>query len=98
MVASSTTRLGDLRANTARDIDVAVTSTRQQRPPPTPTPTPTPTTNPTPPATAHRKLPLFPPAMSGTFRARRPASPPPGLSHPAPSQRFPLVRDNYLDA
>ncbi|KAF9544586.1 glycosyltransferase family 39 protein [Agrocybe pediades] len=37
--------------------------------------------------------------MSGTFRARRPASPPPGSSYPPPtSQRFPHPRDEHLDA
>ncbi|KAF8189749.1 mannosyltransferase 1 [Pholiota molesta] len=38
--------------------------------------------------------------MSGNFRARRPASPPPGVSHPPPptSQRFPHPRDEHLDA
>ncbi|KIM42741.1 glycosyltransferase family 39 protein [Hebeloma cylindrosporum] len=37
--------------------------------------------------------------MSGNFRARRPASPPPGGSYPMPtSQRFPHPRDEHLDA
>ncbi|RDB20321.1 Dolichyl-phosphate-mannose--protein mannosyltransferase 1 [Hypsizygus marmoreus] len=40
--------------------------------------------------------------MSGHVRARRPASPPPGVAHPAPapapSQRFPHPRDEHLDA
>ncbi|EMD31776.1 glycosyltransferase family 39 protein [Gelatoporia subvermispora B] len=37
--------------------------------------------------------------MSGTVRARRPASPPPGLPHAAPtSQRFPHPRHDHLDA
>ncbi|KAF8164772.1 glycosyltransferase family 39 protein [Crassisporium funariophilum] len=37
--------------------------------------------------------------MSGNFRARRPASPPPGVSHPVlVSQRFPHPRDEHLDA
>ncbi|KAG6811963.1 hypothetical protein H0H92_005067 [Tricholoma furcatifolium] len=38
--------------------------------------------------------------MSGQVRARRPASPPPGVAHPAPvaSQRFPHPRDDHLDA
>lgn len=34
--------------------------------------------------------------MSGNFRARRPASPPPGVSYS--SQRFPHPRDEHLDA
>ncbi|KAJ6544250.1 glycosyltransferase family 39 protein [Mycena capillaripes] len=38
--------------------------------------------------------------MSGNFRARRPASPPPGASHAPPptSQRFPHARQDHLDA
>lgn len=38
--------------------------------------------------------------MSGNFRARRPASPPPGVAHAAPitSQRFPYPKEDYLDA
>lgn len=38
--------------------------------------------------------------MSGHVRARRPASPPPGVAHgaPTPSQRFPHPRDEHLDA
>ncbi|KAJ7982867.1 glycosyltransferase family 39 protein [Mycena polygramma] len=38
--------------------------------------------------------------MSGNFRARRPASPPPGASHipPPTSQRFPHARQDHLDA
>ncbi|OCH87088.1 glycosyltransferase family 39 protein [Obba rivulosa] len=37
--------------------------------------------------------------MSGGVRARRPASPPPGLPHAAPtSQRFPHPRHDHLDA
>ncbi|KAJ7123188.1 glycosyltransferase family 39 protein [Mycena epipterygia] len=38
--------------------------------------------------------------MSGNVRARRPASPPPGVSHalPATSQRFPHARQDHLDA
>ncbi|KAG6899351.1 hypothetical protein C0993_011042 [Termitomyces sp. T159_Od127] len=38
--------------------------------------------------------------MSGHVRARRPASPPPGVAHAAPvaSQRFPHPRDDHLDA
>ncbi|SRR6266545_4502165 len=36
--------------------------------------------------------------MSGTFRARRPASPPPGSQHVLPSQRFPHSREGHLDA
>ncbi|KAG6910171.1 hypothetical protein DXG01_012620 [Tephrocybe rancida] len=38
--------------------------------------------------------------MSGHVRARRPASPPPGVPHAAPiaSQRFPHPRDDHLDA
>lgn len=34
--------------------------------------------------------------MSGNVRARRPASPPPGLDRPA--QRFPYPREDHLDA
>ena len=38
--------------------------------------------------------------MSGNFRARRPASPPPDIpkSLPMPSQRFPHPRGDHLDA
>ncbi|KAH9927864.1 mannosyltransferase 1 [Amylocystis lapponica] len=37
--------------------------------------------------------------MSGSVRARRPASPPPGLPHAVPpSQRFPHQRHDHLDA
>ncbi|KAF8075850.1 glycosyltransferase family 39 protein [Lyophyllum atratum] len=38
--------------------------------------------------------------MSGHVRARRPASPPPGVAHTAPttSQRFPHPRNDHLDA
>jgi dolichyl-phosphate-mannose-protein mannosyltransferase len=36
--------------------------------------------------------------MSGSVRARRPASPPPGLPHAAPTQRFPHPRQDHLDA
>ena len=38
-------------------------------------------------------------SMSGNFRARRPASPPPGAVAPVVhSQRFPHPRDEHLDA
>ncbi|KAJ2923792.1 hypothetical protein H1R20_g13298, partial [Candolleomyces eurysporus] len=38
-------------------------------------------------------------SFSGNVRARRPASPPPGYSHPPPtSQRFPHAREDHLDA
>lgn len=36
--------------------------------------------------------------MSGSVRARRPASPPPGLPRPAAPQRFPHARQDHLDA
>ena len=38
--------------------------------------------------------------MSGHVRARRPATPPPGVAHAVPtvSQRFPHPRDDHLDA
>src|SRR5262245_17244050 len=37
--------------------------------------------------------------MSASVRARRPASPPPGLPHAAPqSARFPHAREDHLDA
>lgn len=42
---------------------------------------------------------LFSLTMSGTFRARRPASPPPGgVSPVVHSQRFPHPREEHLDA
>ncbi|KAG2014255.1 mannosyltransferase 1 [Coprinopsis cinerea AmutBmut pab1-1] len=43
-------------------------------------------------------------SLTGNVRARRPASPPPGMSHPSPgvppmtSQRFPHPREDHLDA
>lgn len=40
-------------------------------------------------------------ASTGQFRARRPASPPPGYAYPPPTQsvpRFPHLRDDHLDA
>src|SRR5438445_10905862 len=36
--------------------------------------------------------------MSGTFRARRPVSPPPASQPVLPSQRFPHSREGHLDA
>lgn len=38
--------------------------------------------------------------MSGNVRARRPASPPPGVAHafPTATQRFPHLREDHLDA
>ncbi|THH13087.1 hypothetical protein EW146_g7086, partial [Bondarzewia mesenterica] len=36
--------------------------------------------------------------MAASVRARRPASPPPGLPHAAPSQRFPAPSKHHLDA
>lgn len=36
--------------------------------------------------------------MAPSVRARRPASPPPGLPHSVPAQRFPAPNKNYLDA
>lgn len=35
---------------------------------------------------------------SGSFRARRPASPPPGAQPPAYSQRFPHPAEKHMDA
>jgi dolichyl-phosphate-mannose-protein mannosyltransferase len=36
--------------------------------------------------------------MSGSVRARRPASPPPGIARSAPPHRFPHQRQDHLDA
>lgn len=36
--------------------------------------------------------------MAPSVRARRPASPPPGLPHSVPAQRFPAPNKNHLDA
>ncbi|KAF7965771.1 hypothetical protein HWV62_41964 [Athelia sp. TMB] len=37
-------------------------------------------------------------SLSGSVRARRPASPPPGLSRLAPAPRFPYAKEEHLDA